>query len=339
MLVMASFAFILPAQAMNKGELVDAIASDAGLRGIEKSQIKRGMVALASQTAAELEKGSVLVPYLGIFSVGHGIDNNCDGIINNPDDAATQGTCIEFYPDVKDDGAILSTYLENYLADAMNRHAAAQDHNASRSNTSSDAVTDSSCDVGKDGVVDRASITEPSAASMRDIYQTFDILAAFNNPVQVPEIQKYWSATLSKQMSSLCYSAEVSNAYVADIMSSFNSEAIRAQEIRKEIQDIKNKAIAAGGSGSGNDGLLKEAAYAAKLDLKVIQAILITASKIIHQEIALGEQMDLIGFGTFSISDRAARTGRNPQTGATMKVSAQNVAKFKAGKALADTVK
>ncbi|MDB4533344.1 HU family DNA-binding protein [Vicingaceae bacterium] len=52
-----------------------------------------------------------------------------------------------------------------------------------------------------------------------------------------------------------------------------------------------------------------------------------------------GDAVQLIGFGTFSISARAARSGRNPQTGATIQIKAKKVAKFKAGKALADTVK
>ncbi len=52
-----------------------------------------------------------------------------------------------------------------------------------------------------------------------------------------------------------------------------------------------------------------------------------------------GDSVQLIGFGTFSISDRSARIGRNPQTGKEIKIAAKKVAKFKAGKALADTVK
>ncbi len=51
-----------------------------------------------------------------------------------------------------------------------------------------------------------------------------------------------------------------------------------------------------------------------------------------------GEKISLIGFGTFSISARSARTGRNPQTGKEIKIAARNVAKFKAGKKLADAV-
>ena len=51
-----------------------------------------------------------------------------------------------------------------------------------------------------------------------------------------------------------------------------------------------------------------------------------------------GDKVTLPGFGTFSTSDRAARSGRNPQTGATIKIKARTVAKFKAGKNLSDAV-
>jgi DNA-binding protein HU-beta len=47
-----------------------------------------------------------------------------------------------------------------------------------------------------------------------------------------------------------------------------------------------------------------------------------------------GGRVSLIGFGSFSVSKRNARTGRNPQTGAEIKIAAKNVAKFKAGAAL-----
>ena len=51
-----------------------------------------------------------------------------------------------------------------------------------------------------------------------------------------------------------------------------------------------------------------------------------------------GEKVILVGFGTFSISNRAARTGRNPQTGKEIKIAANNVVKFKAGADLSKTV-
>ena len=51
-----------------------------------------------------------------------------------------------------------------------------------------------------------------------------------------------------------------------------------------------------------------------------------------------GDQVVLVGFGTFSVRDRAARSGRNPQTGETIQISAAKVPSFKAGKALKDSV-
>jgi DNA-binding protein HU-beta len=51
-----------------------------------------------------------------------------------------------------------------------------------------------------------------------------------------------------------------------------------------------------------------------------------------------GDSLSLIGFGTFSISHRAARAGRNPRTGETIQIKAANLPKFKAGKALKDAV-
>lgn len=51
------------------------------------------------------------------------------------------------------------------------------------------------------------------------------------------------------------------------------------------------------------------------------------------------QPVSLIGFGTFKVSNRAARTGRNPQTGKAIKIKAAKVPKFKAGKALKDAVK
>lgn len=51
-----------------------------------------------------------------------------------------------------------------------------------------------------------------------------------------------------------------------------------------------------------------------------------------------GDSVSLVGFGTFSVKERAARTGRNPQTGATIQIKAAKVPSFKAGKSLKDSV-
>ena len=59
----------------------------------------------------------------------------------------------------------------------------------------------------------------------------------------------------------------------------------------------------------------------------------------ITNALADDDNVTLIGFGSFSVKQRAGRTGRNPQTGKSINIPAQKVAKFKAGKKLADAVK
>jgi len=68
---------------------------------------------------------------------------------------------------------------------------------------------------------------------------------------------------------------------------------------------------------------------------KAATTVLLNATlEAIAEALVKGENVQLIGFGTFSVSERAARTGRNPQTGKELKISAKNVARFKAGTAL-----
>lgn len=59
----------------------------------------------------------------------------------------------------------------------------------------------------------------------------------------------------------------------------------------------------------------------------------------IGETLAKGEEVALIGFGTFSVKERAARTGRNPQTGEEIQLAASKAPHFKAGKTLKDAVK
>ena len=58
----------------------------------------------------------------------------------------------------------------------------------------------------------------------------------------------------------------------------------------------------------------------------------------VTKELKKGGKLSLVGFGTFSVSKRKARDGRNPQTGAAIKIPAKKVVKFKAGKELAEKV-
>ncbi|MCI9439930.1 MAG: HU family DNA-binding protein [Ruminococcus sp.] len=60
--------------------------------------------------------------------------------------------------------------------------------------------------------------------------------------------------------------------------------------------------------------------------------------EVITEELKKGEKVQLVGFGTFEVTSRSAREGRNPQTGKTMKIAACKAPKFKAGKALKDAV-
>jgi DNA-binding protein HU-beta len=63
-------------------------------------------------------------------------------------------------------------------------------------------------------------------------------------------------------------------------------------------------------------------------------AVLDSFTATVTKTLKKGDKVTLVGFGTFSVSKRAARTGRNPQTGAAIKIKAKKVAKFKAGKDL-----
>ncbi|MBA6256440.1 MULTISPECIES: HU family DNA-binding protein [unclassified Colwellia] len=58
----------------------------------------------------------------------------------------------------------------------------------------------------------------------------------------------------------------------------------------------------------------------------------------VTEELASGGNFALVGFGTYKVNDRAARTGRNPQTGEAIQIAAAKVPAFKAGKALKDAV-
>ena len=71
---------------------------------------------------------------------------------------------------------------------------------------------------------------------------------------------------------------------------------------------------------------------------KDAEAALKAFTDVVAEELKKGEKIQLVGFGTFETSERAAREGRNPQTGETMKIEASKAPKFKAGKALKDAV-
>ena len=76
----------------------------------------------------------------------------------------------------------------------------------------------------------------------------------------------------------------------------------------------------------------------AGLTKKDADAALKAFTEIIEETLKAGDSIQLIGFGTFEVAERAERTGRNPQTGAEMVIPASKAPKFKAGKALKDAL-
>jgi len=82
------------------------------------------------------------------------------------------------------------------------------------------------------------------------------------------------------------------------------------------------------------------AAMAEQADMtkKDAERALTAFTEVVAKELKKGEKIQLVGFGTFEVSERAAREGRNPQTGETMKIEASKAPKFKAGKALKDAM-
>jgi DNA-binding protein HU-beta len=84
--------------------------------------------------------------------------------------------------------------------------------------------------------------------------------------------------------------------------------------------------------------LVSAMAEKTELSKKDAEAALKAFTDVVAEELKKGEKIQLVGFGTFEVSERAARTGRNPQTGAEMTIPASKAPKFKAGKALKDMI-
>ena len=84
--------------------------------------------------------------------------------------------------------------------------------------------------------------------------------------------------------------------------------------------------------------LVAAMAEQADLSKKDAEKALKAFTDVVADQLKKGDKIQLVGFGTFEVSERAAREGRNPQTGKTMKIEASKAPKFKAGKALKDLV-
>ncbi|KKP70502.1 MAG: Bacterial nucleoid DNA-binding protein [Candidatus Moranbacteria bacterium GW2011_GWE2_35_2-] len=87
------------------------------------------------------------------------------------------------------------------------------------------------------------------------------------------------------------------------------------------------------------DALVDAISSKVEVSKKEIGAIIEAMTDKITEELRKGNKVTLTGFGTFKVSNRAARVGRNPQTGASINIPAMTVPKFTAGKALKEAVK
>ena len=85
--------------------------------------------------------------------------------------------------------------------------------------------------------------------------------------------------------------------------------------------------------------LVDSMAAAAGISKASAEKALTGALEAVTRSLAKGDKVTLVGFGTFSVTKRAARQGRNPQTGKTIKIAARKVARFKPGSKLAEAVK
>ncbi|MCD7737961.1 MAG: HU family DNA-binding protein [Lachnospiraceae bacterium] len=84
--------------------------------------------------------------------------------------------------------------------------------------------------------------------------------------------------------------------------------------------------------------LVSAVAEASGVSKKDTEAVISAFTEVVGDAMKSGDKVQLVGFGTFEVSRRAARVGRNPATGETMQIEASSVPKFKAGNALKEKV-
>jgi DNA-binding protein HU-beta len=85
--------------------------------------------------------------------------------------------------------------------------------------------------------------------------------------------------------------------------------------------------------------LIDKVAKESALSKAVAEQVVNSVFSAVAEAMKMGDKVTLVGFGTFSVSERAAREGRNPQSGETINIPAKKVVKFKAGSKLTETVK
>lgn len=85
--------------------------------------------------------------------------------------------------------------------------------------------------------------------------------------------------------------------------------------------------------------MINAIAEKAEISKKDAESALNAFTNVVTDALVDGDKVQIVGFGTFEVAERAARTGRNPKTGQTIEIGASKAPKFKAGKSLKDFVK
>lgn len=106
--------------------------------------------------------------------------------------------------------------------------------------------------------------------------------------------------------------------------------------MNKETTSIKNIQKPQTGETMNKGDLVGKVAQDCNMSKAAAEQALNSVMDAISEAISAGDKVALVGFGTFSVAERAAREGRNPQTGKKIKIPAKKVVKFKAGSKLVD---
>ena len=122
----------------------------------------------------------------------------------------------------------------------------------------------------------------------------------------------------------------LAQTFTLSAVASLGERAIEAAVLRREIA-----AMTASGAG---DTYQRRVARRSRLSQDVVQLVFEALASTMSTQLKKGDRIALVGFGSFSVSARAARTGRNPQTGKEIRIAAKNVVRFTAGADLSKKV-
>lgn len=106
----------------------------------------------------------------------------------------------------------------------------------------------------------------------------------------------------------------------------------------KVIDETTGWILILGGIDMNKKELIAAVAEASEVSKKDAEKVIQAFTDVVADELKKGEKIQLVGFGTFEVSERAERIGRNPKSGEEMVIAASKTPKFKAGKALKDIV-